>query len=191
MTEAEPPKLASISAVRRLPVLCRMSRGRQGLPEWHDPVRCHDPTDQRWPHLSKNLAASGACSVLGVPLELGKDSSAALNFFAPATGLFTDAAIDEAVVFAGTAAQALRLSLRIATLDLLVRDLKAAMEHRSAIDLASGVIMEQNQCSRGEAFAMLLQASQNRNEKLHEVAEGIIKAKTDTRGRTSITNFDD
>ena len=39
--------------------------------------------DQRWPDYSKELAAAGARSVLGVPLSLGKNASAALNFFAP------------------------------------------------------------------------------------------------------------
>jgi hypothetical protein len=37
--------------------------------------------DQRWPEYSKNLAAAGARTVLGIPLALGQDACAALNFF--------------------------------------------------------------------------------------------------------------
>ncbi|SDW89844.1 hypothetical protein SAMN04487912_105286 [Arthrobacter sp. cf158] len=67
-------------------------------------------TDTRWPAYAGTLAAAGARSVLGLPLDLGKDASAALKFFAPATGLFTEEAIGEAVVFGDMAGQALRLA---------------------------------------------------------------------------------
>jgi GAF domain-containing protein len=135
-------------------------------------------TDERWPAYSRALAAAGAVSVLGVPLELGKDASAALNFFALETSVFTEDAINEAVIFADMAGQALRLALRIATADLLAADLKAAMERRTAIDLATGVIMCQNNCTQAEAFNMLLVASQHRNEKVHDVAADIIKGRS-------------
>ncbi|MFJ5697494.1 GAF and ANTAR domain-containing protein [Arthrobacter sp. NPDC093139] len=148
-------------------------------------------SDQCWPRFSESLAAAGARSVLGVPLPLGKDASAALNFFARETGLFTEEAIEEAVVFADMAGHALRLAVRITTADLLAEDLKAAMEHRTAIDLVTGIIMEQNHCSQDEAFAMLLNASQNRNQKLHDVAEGILKERAGIHKRTSVTHFDD
>lgn len=146
--------------------------------------------DQRWPNLSRTLAAAGARSVLGVPLSLGKDAAAGLNFFAPATGLFTDPAIAEAAVFADMAGQSLRLAVRIATADLLAEDLKAAMANRTAIDLATGIIMSQSDCSQEEAFTMLKQASQNRNQKLHDIAEEIIKARSGARETTSVTHFE-
>lgn len=132
-------------------------------------------TDERWPEYSAQVAAAGVRSVLGVPLELGHDASAALNFFALETGRFTEAAVDEAVVFADMAGQALRLLVRIATADLLAEDRKAAMEQRTAINLATGIIMGQNNCTQEEAFGMLMHASQTRNQKLRDIAEGIVK----------------
>ncbi|MFF2840785.1 GAF and ANTAR domain-containing protein [Paenarthrobacter sp. NPDC057981] len=131
-------------------------------------------TDPRWPEYCKDLASAGFESALGVPLSLGVDSAAALNFFASEAGKFTEDAVREAAVFADIAAQALRLALRISTADLLAEDLKAAMARRTAIDLACGMIMAQSRCTQSEAFAFLQQASQNRNQKLHDVAEGII-----------------
>ncbi|MEQ4565870.1 GAF and ANTAR domain-containing protein [Paenarthrobacter sp. CAP02] len=139
------------------------------------PVQLADAgTDQRWPEYCKDLSVAGFRSALGVPLSLGEDSSAALNFFASEPGSFTEDAIGEAEVFADMAAQALRLALRISTADLLADDLKAAMARRTAIDLACGMIMAQSRCTHEQAFALLMKASQNRNEKLHDVAEGII-----------------
>ncbi len=146
--------------------------------------------DVRWPAYSRSLAAAGSRSVLGVPLDLGNDASAALNFFAADTGLFTRETIDEAAVFADMAGQALRLAVRIATADLLASDLKAAMESRTSIDLATGIIMEQDHCSQDEAFTKLHQASANRNEKLRDLAEDILRARTSAEQAASSTHFD-
>lgn len=146
--------------------------------------------DKRWPGYSQNLAAAGARSVLGVPLALGNDASAALNFFAPVTGVFTDQAIEEATVFADMAGHALKLAVRIAAADLLVADLKAAMEHRTAIDIATGIIMCQNHCAQEEAFEMLKRASSSRNEKLSTLAEDIIKVGSGNQTATA-THFED
>lgn len=109
-------------------------------------------TDTRWPEYATTLADAGARSILGIPLALGKDASAALNFFAPATGLFTEEAIGEAVVFGDMAGQALRLALRVIAPDLLAEDLKAGMERRTPIDLACGMIMEQSPLHPGRGL---------------------------------------
>ncbi|WP_347877652.1 ANTAR domain-containing protein [Paenarthrobacter sp. MSM-2-10-13] len=79
--------------------------------------------------------------------------------------------------------------MRIAAADTLAEDLKAAMARRTAIDLACGMIMAQSRCTQDEAFAFLQKASQNRNEKLHAVAEGIITGTN--RGSATTTFFQD
>ncbi|MBT2521151.1 ANTAR domain-containing protein [Arthrobacter sp. ISL-28] len=50
--------------------------------------------------------------------------------------------------------------------------------------------MAQNECNQGEAFEMLLRASQNRNQKLHDVAWGILNGRTAGR-ETAISHFED
>ncbi|MBT2588564.1 GAF and ANTAR domain-containing protein [Arthrobacter sp. ISL-95] len=131
-------------------------------------------TDTCWPDYSRVLAAEGVRSALGVPMDLGETSEAVLDFFAPATGLFTENVITEAAAFAEVAGSTLRLAIRIETADQLNADLKTAMASRTLIDLARGVIMAQNRCSPEEAFKMLGQASSHRNQKLHTVAADII-----------------
>ncbi|WP_338114651.1 ANTAR domain-containing protein [Paenarthrobacter ureafaciens] len=49
--------------------------------------------------------------------------------------------------------------MRIATADLPAADRKSAMEQRTAIDLATGIITGQNNCTQEEALGMLLHAS--------------------------------
>ncbi|MFK0003787.1 GAF and ANTAR domain-containing protein [Paenarthrobacter sp. NPDC090520] len=145
-------------------------------------------SDGRWPEYAQSLTDAGAKGVLGVPLNLGPDASAALNFFASKTGQLTDDVIEEAGIFGDMAGQALRLTLRIATADLLVADLRAAMERRTVIDLACGIIMTQNSCSQTDAFVLLLKASQHRNQKVHDVAAGIVEGRT---GSVATTFFED
>jgi hypothetical protein len=146
-------------------------------------------TDMRWPRYSRSLAAAGYSSVLGVPVDSGEKSSASLNFFAPATGLFSEEAIAKALVLARTAGQALRLALRIVTAELLASDLKAAMESRTVIDLACGMLMTQNRCSQEQAYEFLLRASNNRNMKLRAVADEIVRRVAGNR--QSATHFED
>ncbi|SDW89868.1 ANTAR domain-containing protein [Arthrobacter sp. cf158] len=56
------------------------------------------------------------------------------------------------------------------------------MELRTPIDLACGMIMEQSHCTQEEAFKFLTTASRHRNQKVHDVADGIIKARTGSSG---------
>lgn len=131
-------------------------------------------TETRWPEFQEALANHGIYSVLGLPLELGKDSRAALSIYARAAGIFDSHTVTVAEGFAKTAGHALRLAVRIGTEQLLAEDLRAAMVNRTTIDLACGAIMGQNRCSQEEAFAILTRASNHRNMKLHLVAEEIL-----------------
>ncbi|MDJ1114251.1 GAF and ANTAR domain-containing protein [Microbacterium dauci] len=146
-------------------------------------------TDPRWPTYCQELAASGCRSVLGIPLQLGTDASAAVNFFSPATGVFTQNTIKDATVFADIASQALRLAIRISAADDLAGNLRAALESRTAIDLACGMIMAQNQCSKEQAIEILRRTSSHRNQKLNTVAEDIVSRVSGADGKT--TYFED
>lgn len=132
-------------------------------------------TDPRWPAYQQQLAEHGCRSTLGVPLEIGEDAAAALDFFGADTGLFTEDIITEAAGFADLAGRALRLAVRIGTVQSRAEDLQAAMENRTSIDLACGVIMAQNRCSQDEAMAILTRVSSNRNQKLRAVAAEVLR----------------
>lgn len=132
--------------------------------------------DTRWPEYSEAIAEMGQLSVLAVPLTLDEDAKAALNIFAPIENAFDSDALESAERFAANAQSALRLAVRVATGQQLAADLRAAMESRTAIDLAAGIIMGQNRCSQEEALAILVKASSGRNQKLRVVAEQIVAA---------------
>ena len=141
-------------------------------------------TDPRWPVYQRELGAAGCHSTLGVPLEIGEDASAALNFFAAHANTFTAESVHEAAGFADLAERSLRLAVRIGTAQARAEDLQAAMENRTSIDLACGVVMAQNRCSQEEAMVILTKVSSNRNQKLRDVAVDVLQNLTKAEVRT-------
>ena len=141
-------------------------------------------SDLRWPELSQKFMEAGVHSSLGVPLEIGNGASAALNFFASKPNVFTPNVYDKAVGFAAAAHSTLQLSVRINSAQDRAEDLEAAMESRTAINLACGVIMAQNRCSQAEAMEILTKVSSNRNRKLRDVATELIEQLSGTRIQT-------
>jgi GAF domain-containing protein len=144
-------------------------------------------TDPRWPTYQERLIEEGIHSVLGVPLKLGQNAAAVLNFFAPATGIFTEATISEAASFADVAGSAVRLAVRVGTAENAADDLSAAMMSRTAINIACGIIMAQNTCSQSEAMSILMKVSSHRNQKLRDVADEIVRK---VSGEGATTYFD-
>lgn len=50
------------------------------------------------------------------------------------------------------------------------------MQSRTAIDIATGVVMAQYWCSQEAAMSILKRASNSRNTKLRDVAAGVIES---------------
>lgn len=141
-------------------------------------------TELRWPKYCRTLTDEGYRSAMGIPLELGVDADAVLDFFASPANQFTPETVADAQIFSDMAGRALRLAVRITTAERLADDLRSALESRTVIDLACGMIMAQNRCSQSQAMEILKKASSDRNRKLHEVAEKIIQRVTATRTST-------
>lgn len=72
------------------------------------------------------------------------------------------------------ASKALRRAVRISQLAEAKAHLLAAMESRTAIDLATGAIMAQNRCSQETAIKILTIASSTRNVKLRDIAASVV-----------------
>lgn len=140
--------------------------------------------DSRWPDYNRALAAANVRSSLGVPLEITSEASAALNFFASQPHVFTANVVEKAVGFAAAAHTTLHLSVKIDAAQNRAEDLEAAMQSRTAINLACGVIMAQNRCSQEEAMDILTKVSSNRNRKLRDVASELIEQLSGSSVRT-------
>jgi hypothetical protein len=135
----------------------------------------HVSSDFRWSRYRPQLQEAGFHSVLGVRLRLDDGAAAALAFFAPTSQAFPLPVIAGAHGFADLAARGLRLVLELHSTSTRASDLQSALESRTSIDIACGVIMAQNRCSYDEAIAIIAKASSHRNLKLRKVAEGILE----------------
>ncbi|MGT2461478.1 GAF and ANTAR domain-containing protein [Sinomonas atrocyanea] len=130
--------------------------------------------DDRWPAYSEVALAAGIRSVLSVPIALEPGAQAVLNCYAeePAT---LDAGVSAgAENFAEVASSPLRLTLMMEAERERAADLKAALDSRTAINLATGVVMAQSGCSQEQAVDVLRRASVNQNSKLRHVASQIL-----------------
>ncbi len=58
------------------------------------------------------------------------------------------------------------------------------MQSRSTIEQAKGMLMAENGCGADEAFGILVRASQRQNRKLRDIAQALIDARSNGRGRT-------
>ena len=133
-------------------------------------------SENRFRDYARALARNGIKSALGVPIPLEGRAKAALNFYSPTVDAFTESDIAAAQRFAEEVSASLNLSVRIAELTDSTADLRAAMENRTTIDLAAGVIMGQNRCSQDAAMEILKVASSSRNIKLRDVAASVLDA---------------
>ena len=131
-------------------------------------------TEDRWRDYMHVAATQGVGSILAVALDLAGEAEAVMNLYATHTHGFTDIDVDIAETMAAYAARSLRLALRIAHLRNARDDLNAAMQSRTGIDTAIGIIMAQNKCTRDAAFAILSRASSHRNIKIRDLAASII-----------------
>lgn len=131
-------------------------------------------TETRWMPYPKHAAELGARSSMSYPLINNGDSMGALNMYAfrpwaPDAGIQARAA-----QLADRAAGALAVAMRLAEQSAESTNLRTAMESRSVIDQAMGILMAQQRCNAAAAFALMRQASQSRNIKLRDVAAQIV-----------------
>ncbi|MCC9176960.1 GAF and ANTAR domain-containing protein [Arthrobacter sp. zg-Y750] len=135
-------------------------------------------TEERWPDYTDAIQDRGFYSILGVPLLLGNDGGAGLNLYTREPGYFTPETVQAAEAFAAEAAIALQLAVQLSRHKSAAEHLRAAMQARTVIDLAVGIVMAQNKCSQEAAFEILRQASSNRNVKLRDLASRIVSSVT-------------
>ena len=135
-------------------------------------------TEQRWHKYALRALAHGVRSSLSLPLNTQRGPVGAVNLYSRSPGFFQDADKRHARRFADNASVAVGIAARIASHAVLTDQLRDALASRAVIDQAIGVIMAEQRCSAGEAFAILRTASQNRNTKLRQIAIDIVTSIT-------------
>lgn len=145
--------------------------------------------ESRWPDYRKAAAEAGVRSALGVPLDLGGEATAALDVYSDRPHAFDADSMEIVQRQALAMSTTLHLAVRLARHRDVETDLRAALESRTSIDLAVGILMGRNHCSQQEAVEMLRHASNRRNIKLRDLADELVRSMGN--GKAAATHFDD
>jgi GAF domain-containing protein len=139
------------------------------------PVSVRDTaTAAGWPRFCREAASLGIRSCYAVPLVNDGEPVGALMLYARRPDAFGQDRTRQAERFAGHAAGALTLSLRMASCADQNDQLRSSIMSRAVIDQALGVIMATERCPQDRAFAMLRTVSQNSNVKVRDLAATIV-----------------
>ena len=126
-------------------------------------------TDGRFPEYAVAAARHGIHASMSVPLCVAGRGIGALNFYDHRTAHFDDRR-SGGDVFAQLSAIVAAYCDRAEEADNLQR----AVESRSTIEQAKGIIMATSGCSPDRAFDLLREQSQAQNRKLRTIAEEIV-----------------
>lgn len=131
-------------------------------------------SEDRWRSYVSQIRGHGPRSLIAAPIPLQGEADAALTCYSGRQNAFAD---DDRLILSAVAAAAscsFKIALRLAAESELSADLEAALGSRTVINLAPGIIMGQSRCTRREAMASLVRASNHRNRKLRDVALEIV-----------------
>ncbi|MET0930776.1 MAG: GAF and ANTAR domain-containing protein [Aeromicrobium sp.] len=123
--------------------------------------------DQRWPRWGPAAAEIGIRSAMGVRLATRDRGYGCLDVYADGPSAFSHSDEDTAEMLAAHATAALSLAER-------VKNMTTALESRTTIAQAQGVLMEKFDIDPEAAFGFLKRISQHENTRLATVAEAIL-----------------
>lgn len=131
-------------------------------------------SDQRWPHFGGRVARLGVHSALSLPLVVGGHVIGAINSYANSRDAFGEHAVLLGSQFAGSAAVSIYNAQLLAEARERTERLQRALDSRTVIDQAIGIIRSRSGASAEMAFDRLVRMSQAENTKLYVIAERLI-----------------
>src|SRR4051794_18868301 len=131
-------------------------------------------SDSPYPEFSRISLRAGVTHSLSVGLPVPQRVVGALNLYADGDAAFDEQAVELAETFAGYAGVAIANAALYTSTANLAKNLQAAMQSRSVIEQAKGIVMGRNRCTADEAFTILVAMSQKRNAKLRTLAQEIV-----------------
>ncbi|MET1036802.1 MAG: GAF and ANTAR domain-containing protein [Aeromicrobium sp.] len=134
-------------------------------------------SDRRWKRWGPAAAELGIHSAIGVRLATRERGYGSLNIYADRPSAFTEADAEVAELLAAHATAAFAVAER-------AEGLETALETRTTIGQAQGILMQKFDIDSDAAFQFLRRISQHENKRLHVVAEAIV-VQRDSNARPS------
>lgn len=143
--------------------------------------------DPRWRQFSETAADAEVYSVVSFPLKLDGEVMGALNFYSRERDALRNGQHEEGALFAAQAAVTLANAKALIEGGEKVEQLEEALETRTMIGQATGLLMAQEGLTSDEAFQKLVQVSQHSNVKLRDIAQRYVAAWEARANRTQET----
>lgn len=140
-------------------------------------VRAQLPATQ-WSSFSRAAGEASVSAVWSLPLEVKERITGALNLYSTDGSPWSEPAVGAARLLAKQAAAFLAGAVALAHSEHANTTLRRALETRTVIGQAQGVLMARQSIDADEAFDILRRASQRTNRKLREVAAEIVEGIT-------------
>jgi GAF domain-containing protein len=124
--------------------------------------------DTRWPRYLPKAVAAGLRAQLGVRLYAEDGTLGGLNLYSTTSDTISQDAVHTAEIFATHAALALGRARRES-------QLAEALESRTMIGTAVGLLMARYEIDRNRAFQFLVRASSTSNIKVRDIADEVVR----------------
>jgi transcriptional regulator with GAF, ATPase, and Fis domain len=130
--------------------------------------------DRRWPRFGPAVARKGVHSALSLPLLLHEKVIGSISTYAYSPDAFAEHAVTMGAKFAHAAAVSVHNARTVMEAQHRVEQLQRALDSRSAVDQAIGIIRSQSGASTQDAVDRLVTISQSENTKLQVVAQRLV-----------------
>lgn len=135
---------------------------------------------ETFPHVAAAAGRLGVRAVLSVPAVWGGETIATLNLYSR-TGPFDETAETVAAVLAAQVAIAVSRSPEFAAARAVVEEAQRAADDRSQISLATGMLIDSQDCTREQAEGLLRHAAAQDEHSIVQIARRIIEQHDHTR----------
>ena len=126
--------------------------------------------DPRWPSVGPLAAGHGVHAVLGVPVDLREGPVGTLNVYAAQRHHWDESDVPAIQAYTRVIASLLRAAVRAHLSGKAATQLQHALDHRSLIEQAKGVVMQRRGIDQQAAFELLRSQARSSRRRLDEVA---------------------
>lgn len=130
--------------------------------------------DARWRELARVMLEEGIVAALSVPVELDGGPVGTLDVYFDAPWEWDASEVTAVRAYAAVVASLLHHAVVAHVKGRLADQLQVALEHRTLIEQAKGVLMERKDLDQSEAFELLRRTARSQRRKIIEVAREVI-----------------
>lgn len=135
----------------------------------------------RWPVFHGALAATGFRSVHALPMRLRGQIIGAMNLFCTRQSALSDDDIAVGQALCDVATIGLLQERMVRQGEVLAEQLQSALNTRIVIEQAKGALAERLSVSQDDAFTLMRQHARRSQQRLSDVAQGVITGSVDAR----------